>query len=91
MIVELVRVSLADKASLREWRNDPFVSKWMFVCLKGSGFAARAGIAAAASALSSRPLDQASSSSTSEVTERSPKREQPMLKIATLSRIPVAN
>ena len=30
MIVELVRVSLADKASLREWRNDPAVSKWMY-------------------------------------------------------------
>ena len=30
MIVELVRISLADKASLREWRNDPAVSKWMY-------------------------------------------------------------
>lgn len=30
MIVELVRVSLADKASLREWRNEPNVSKWMY-------------------------------------------------------------
>ena len=30
MIVELVRVSLADKASLREWRNNPAVSKWMY-------------------------------------------------------------
>ncbi len=30
MIVELVRVSLDDKASLREWRNDPSVSKWMY-------------------------------------------------------------
>jgi len=30
VIVELVRISLADKASLREWRNDPAVSKWMY-------------------------------------------------------------
>ena len=30
MIVELVRISLADRASLREWRNDPAVSKWMY-------------------------------------------------------------
>ena len=30
MIVELVRVSLADRASLREWRNDPAVSMWMY-------------------------------------------------------------
>ena len=30
MIVELVRISSADKASLREWRNDPAVSKWMY-------------------------------------------------------------
>ena len=30
MIVELVRISLVDKASLREWRNDPAVSKWMY-------------------------------------------------------------
>ena len=30
MIVELVRISLADKTSLREWRNDPAVSKWMY-------------------------------------------------------------
>ena len=30
MIVGLVRVSLDDKASLREWRNDPSVSKWMY-------------------------------------------------------------
>ncbi len=30
MIVELIRISLADKASLREWRNDPAVSKWMY-------------------------------------------------------------
>mgnify|MGYP000486143346 FL=1 len=30
MIVELVRISLADKESLREWRNDPSVSKWMY-------------------------------------------------------------
>ena len=30
MIVELVRISLADKASLHEWRNDPAVSKWMY-------------------------------------------------------------
>ena len=30
MIVELVRVSLADKVSLREWRNDPSVSQWMY-------------------------------------------------------------
>ena len=30
MIVELVRVSLADKVSLREWRNDPAVSQWMY-------------------------------------------------------------
>jgi len=30
VIVELVRVSLADKASLREWRNEPNVSKWMY-------------------------------------------------------------
>ena len=30
MIVELVRISLADKASLREWRNEPAVSKWMY-------------------------------------------------------------
>ena len=28
MIVELVRVSLADKASLREWRNNPEVTRW---------------------------------------------------------------
>ena len=28
MIVELVRVSLADKASLREWRNKPEVTRW---------------------------------------------------------------
>jgi UDP-4-amino-4,6-dideoxy-N-acetyl-beta-L-altrosamine N-acetyltransferase len=28
--VELVRVSLTDKASLREWRNDPSVSQWMY-------------------------------------------------------------
>ena len=30
MIVELVRITPADKASLREWRNDPAVSKWMY-------------------------------------------------------------
>ena len=30
MIVEIVRISLADRASLREWRNDPAVSKWMY-------------------------------------------------------------
>ena len=30
MIVELDRISLTDKASLREWRNDPAVSKWMY-------------------------------------------------------------
>jgi UDP-4-amino-4,6-dideoxy-N-acetyl-beta-L-altrosamine N-acetyltransferase len=30
VIVELVRISSADKASLREWRNDPAVSKWMY-------------------------------------------------------------
>jgi len=30
VIVELVRISLADRASLREWRNDPAVSKWMY-------------------------------------------------------------
>ena len=30
MIVEIVRISPADKASLREWRNDPSVSKWMY-------------------------------------------------------------
>ena len=30
MIVEIVRVSHADKESLREWRNDPAVSKWMY-------------------------------------------------------------
>jgi len=30
VIVELVRVSLADKVSLREWRNDPSVSQWMY-------------------------------------------------------------
>jgi len=30
VIVELIRISLADKASLREWRNDPAVSKWMY-------------------------------------------------------------
>jgi UDP-4-amino-4,6-dideoxy-N-acetyl-beta-L-altrosamine N-acetyltransferase len=30
MIVELVRISLADKASLRKWRNEPAVSKWMY-------------------------------------------------------------
>jgi len=30
MIVELVRISLADKAPLREWRNEPAVSKWMY-------------------------------------------------------------
>ena len=28
MIVELVRVSLADKTSLREWRNEPEVTRW---------------------------------------------------------------
>ena len=30
MIVGLVRISPADKLSLREWRNDPSVSKWMY-------------------------------------------------------------
>jgi UDP-4-amino-4,6-dideoxy-N-acetyl-beta-L-altrosamine N-acetyltransferase len=30
VIVEIVRISSADKASLREWRNDPAVSKWMY-------------------------------------------------------------
>lgn len=30
MIVTLERISLDDKASLREWRNDPAVSKWMY-------------------------------------------------------------
>lgn len=30
MIVDLVRVAVADKASLREWRNSPAVSKWMY-------------------------------------------------------------
>ena len=30
MIVEIKRISPADKASLRQWRNDPAVSKWMY-------------------------------------------------------------
>jgi UDP-4-amino-4,6-dideoxy-N-acetyl-beta-L-altrosamine N-acetyltransferase len=30
MIVEIMRISQADKASLRQWRNDPTVSKWMY-------------------------------------------------------------
>jgi len=30
MIVEIKRISSADKASLRQWRNDPAVSKWMY-------------------------------------------------------------
>jgi UDP-4-amino-4,6-dideoxy-N-acetyl-beta-L-altrosamine N-acetyltransferase len=30
MIVALERISQSDKASLRQWRNDPAVSKWMY-------------------------------------------------------------
>ena len=30
MIVEIKRISQGDRASLREWRNDPEVSKWMY-------------------------------------------------------------
>ena len=30
MIVEIKRISPADKASLRQWRNDPAVSMWMY-------------------------------------------------------------
>jgi UDP-4-amino-4,6-dideoxy-N-acetyl-beta-L-altrosamine N-acetyltransferase len=30
MIVEIKRISGNDKASLRQWRNDPAVSKWMY-------------------------------------------------------------
>ena len=30
MIVAIERISHSDKASLRQWRNDPAVSKWMY-------------------------------------------------------------
>jgi UDP-4-amino-4,6-dideoxy-N-acetyl-beta-L-altrosamine N-acetyltransferase len=30
MIVAIERISQSDKASLRQWRNDPAVSKWMY-------------------------------------------------------------
>jgi len=30
MIVVIERISQGDKASLRQWRNDPAVSKWMY-------------------------------------------------------------
>ena len=30
MIVTIERISQGDRASLREWRNDPEVSKWMY-------------------------------------------------------------
>ena len=30
MIVAIERISQGDKASLRQWRNDPAVSKWMY-------------------------------------------------------------
>ncbi len=30
MIVEIKRISQGDRASLRQWRNDPEVSKWMY-------------------------------------------------------------
>ena len=30
MIVTIERISQGDKSSLRQWRNEPAVSKWMY-------------------------------------------------------------